>query len=262
MKAMLLAIFNETYKRLLIIWGYKFNFLVQLITVGLIFIGAAFFIGNGQFSSTQLAPILLGYVVWFYARIVILSTSIDLMVEAQSGTLEQMYMSPTSSELLLLGRMFALLISTTLMVLVTALVLVLLLGIHIPLRWEGLPVLLLTLAGLFGFTLMLSGAALVFKQIDALADLLQNALLFLTGALIPVSRFPGWLQSVAQTLPITQGITVLRNTVIGGQSLHSAWVNGSLMWLSVHSILYVCGGWMIFKWCEHVAKHQGSLGQY
>ena len=262
MSSVLSVIFNETYKRLLIIRTYKFDMLMQLVTVGLIFLGASFLLQGGQFNPSQSASILLGYVVWFYARIVIMSTSGDLVGEAQAGTLEQMYMSPIAPGLLLLGRMFALLVSTTFLVILPTLCITLLLGIHIPLRWEGIPVLLITLAGLFGFTLILSGAALVFKQISELADLVQNTLLFLTGSLLPISRFPTWLAAIAKTLPITQGIIVLRNVVLNGQSLSSSWSDQSLVWLLVHSTIYISAGWIIFKWCEHFARKQGSLGQY
>ncbi len=262
MSTPLLATFNETYKRLLIIWDYRFNIITHLVTVGFIFIGATFFLGGGQFNSKQLPSLFLGYLVWFYARIVILTTSEDLMWEAQSGTLEQMYMSPTTSELLVLGRVLATLISTTIMVALTSIALTFLLGIHIPLRWEGLPVLIITLIGLFGFSLMLGGAALVFKQIEALADLLQNALLFLTGSLLPVSHFPNWLEAFTKTLPITQGIIVIRNVMLSGQSLSSTWADGSLIWLCINSGIYLCAGWLIFKWCERIAKQQGSLSHY
>ena len=114
----------------------------------------------------------------------------------QSGTLEQMYMTPAPTEALVLGRVVATLLSTTIMVFATCFVLVLLLGITIPLRWEGLVILALTLAGLFGFALLLGGMTLVFKQVESLADLIQNALLFLTGSLLPIEHFPLWLSII------------------------------------------------------------------
>jgi ABC-2 type transport system permease protein len=104
MRNSLLALLNETYKRLLIIWTYKFNILTQLITVGLIFLGLSFLVQGGRFDPSQSSSILLGYVVWFYARIVIMSTSGDWIGEARSGTLEQMYMSPAPTWVLLLQR--------------------------------------------------------------------------------------------------------------------------------------------------------------
>jgi len=253
---------NETYKRLLIVWDYKFNVLTQMVLVAIVFIGAGFLLGNGQFNPEQMTTIFIGYVVWLYARVVIPSISTDLAGEAQAGTLEQMYMSPVPAEFLLLGRIFAMLITSTLMVFLTGLGLALILHIRVPLRWESIPVLLLTLVGLFGFTLILGGATLVFKQTEALADLIQNMLMFLTGSLLPIDHFPSWLALLARTLPITQGIDVLRRIMQHGESLASVWNDQSLVWLIVHSGIYLCVGWAVFKWCEKIAKRQGTLSQY
>jgi ABC-2 type transport system permease protein len=257
-----LVIGNEMYKRLRILWAYRMNILTQVLTVGFIFIGVSYFIENGQLDPAPLASVLLGYLVWFYARIVIMSSSEDLMGEAHAGTLEQMYMSPVPAGLLLFARMVALLLSTTVIVMVPMTLLVVLLKIQVPLHWEEGVVLAITLLGLFGFTLALSGTALIFKQIDALADLVQNALLFLTGALLPVTRFPEWLTIITQTLPITQGIIVLREVALDQQSLGQTWANGSLIWLCVNSACYLVGGMLIFKLGEYIAKTQGSLGHY
>jgi ABC-2 type transport system permease protein len=262
MKTIALVLCNEAYKRLLILWGYKFNIAAQLLTLSLIFIGASYFLGRGHFDAEQLPAMMLGYMVYFYARVIILSTGTDLISEASAGTLEQMYMSPIATEWLLLGRMLAQLISTTILALIPGTFLILLLHISIPLRWESLPVLGLTLAGLFGFTLVLTGLGLVFKQIDSAADLVQNLLLFLTGSFVPVSLFPGWLEAIARTLPTTQGIIVLRSVTLQGQSLAEVWASGSLGWLIVHTCLYLCTGWLVFKLCERYAKRLGSLGQY
>jgi len=262
MRIALLAMCNETYKRFMIVWDYKINVITELVMIGVIFIGASFFLGGGQFNPQQLDTLFLGYIVWLYARIVIMSTGGDLVGEAQAGTLEQMYMTPAPTEMLVLGRVFATLITTTVMVFLTGIALILILGLNIPVRWEAFPVMGLTLAGLFGFALMLGGATLVFKRIEALADLIQNALLFLTGSLLPISHFPGWLATFARTLPITQGIDVLRNVELNGQTLTSAWVNGSLIWLVVNSALYLSVGWVVFKWGERIARTQGSLSHY
>lgn len=262
MKTRALVLCNEAYKRLLILWDYKFNIAAQLLTLSLIFIGASYFLGGGHFDAGQLPAMMIGYMVYFYARVIILSTGTDLISEASAGTLEQMYMSPVATEWLLLGRMLAQLISTTILALIPATGLILLLHISIPLRWESLPVLGLTLAGLFGFTLVLTGLGLVFKQIDSAVDLIQNLLLFLTGSFVPVSLFPDWLEAIARTLPTTQGIIVLRSVTLQGQSLAEVWASGSLGWLIVHTCLYLCAGWLVFKLCERYARRLGSLGQY
>jgi len=258
----LLIIGNEISKRLRILWTYRMNILTQVLTVGFIFIGASYFIENGQLDPAPLASVLIGYLLWFYARIVIMSSSEDLMREMQAGTLEQIYMSPVSAGILLFARLLALLLSTTVIVMVPMTIMALLLKIQVPIRWEEGIALAITLLGLFGFTLALSGVALVFKQIGSLADLVQNALLFLTGALLPVNHFPQWLTVIAQTLPITQGIIVLRELALSKLSLGNVWMDGSLVWLCVNSVCYLVIGMLVFKWGEGVAKMQGSMGHY
>lgn len=258
----LLAMFNEIYRRFLIIWNYKFNLLMQVVMVALIFLGATFFLGHGQIDPSQAPSMLLGYGVWCYARIILLESSYYLTIEAQSGTLEQMYMSPVNATVLMIGRMLAMLISTTLTLILPVGALAFFLHINIPLRWDALPILLLSLIGLFGLSLVLCGAVLVFKQVDNLSDLIQNSLLFLAGTLVPLSNFPDWLATISRLLPLTQGIVILREIIFGGLSLTSTWANGSLPGLLLQSVLYLCFGWVVFKLCERVAMNQGLLGQY
>lgn len=148
------------------------------------------------------------------------------------------------------------------MVLIIIVPMALLMHIYVLLCWASIPVLLLTLSGLFGFALILNGCALLFKQIHALTDIVQNLLLFLAGAIVPVSTFPVWLANLACVLPITQGIIALREVTLHGQSLTTVWHNGELPLLLFLSLFYVCAGWLVFKGCEHFARSQGSLGQY
>lgn len=257
-----LILYNEARKRALILWDYKSNILMQIFMMILIFVGATFLVGGGQLRTDQITSILLGYIVWYYARIVITSISSQMLGEAQIGTLEQIYMSPSHPAWILLARLLVLLFNSTVIVIIPTILLVTPLGIHFPFRWEGLVVLAITLVGLFGLALALAGAALVFKQIGTLADLFQNVLLFLTGSLLPITHFPPWLFVFAQMLPITQGISLIRNVVLEGQPLSTAWNNGSLFWLSVNSLAYLILGWFIYVICEKRAKMKGSLGQY
>src|SRR5690242_14051136 len=113
MKIVLLALYNEIHRRLILVWKYRFNVLMQILTVALLYVGVSFFIGNGRFSAGTLTESLLGYVIWFYARLMLMSTSPELIGEAQAGTLEQMYMSPVPPGILLIGRLIAILVSST-----------------------------------------------------------------------------------------------------------------------------------------------------
>ena len=253
---------NEIQKRMILLWSYKFNFVTQMFMIGLIFVGISFFMAGGQPQPEMLASGLVGYLIWFFALAAISDMSWGIREETQTGTLEQMYMSPLPTGVLMLSRSVASLVINMMMVGVAGVVLVLILGISLPLTWAALPVFLLTMGGLYGFALILGGTTLIFKQVEALANLLQNTLLFLNGALLPVDRLPGWMEAIAKTLPTTQGIIVLRQVILDGQTLAQTWQSGSLVGLVINSAVYFVAGWFIFRWCENRARRMGALGQY
>ena len=253
---------NEAYKGLLIAWNYKFEMLLNLLMMGGIFVGIGFFMGGGQLNQEQLTFMLIGYVMWLYASTVVSSMSFDLLNEAQSGTLEQIFMSPVPVSLLLIGRSFTTLILATIEILLFAIPVLWGLDINIPIRWQGLVIFIITMTGLFGFGFIIAGATLVFKRVGALAGLVTNALLFLNGSMFPVDQFPNWVAVIAKTMPTTQGIILLRETLLQTQSLVNLWKDGSLIFLSFHSALYFCGGLLFFIWCVHRAKMDGTLGHY
>lgn len=253
---------NETRKGLIIAWAYKFNWLVGVFMLCFIFVGIGFFMGNGELDNDILAPALLGYLVWFYALEAISNMSWSLREETQTGTLEQMNMSPLSMGMLLVGRALSTLISTTIMVMIAGLTLMLLLNIRLPVKLAALLPFGLTLAGLYGFGFIIGGLTLIYKHTESFANLIQNALLFLNGAFLPVDRLPRTLEIIATALPSTQGIIVTRRIVIEGYNLLDVWQDGSLPFLIVHSALFFIGGLLFFKWCELVARRRGTLGQY
>ncbi len=256
------AMLNEAYKELLHLWSYRYNTLAEMIQRSIGFLAIGLVLGQGHLATPLMAFVLPGWVMSFYARIILFQVSDTVSDEAQTGTLEQMYMSPVSSSMLLLSRVFAILLVATIMVSLSAMVLSLLLSIHLVIRWEVFPVIILTLAGLFGFSFVLGGLALVYKNIHSIADLTQDLLLFINGTFVSVSLLPGWLQALGLALPTTYGITVIRAVVLHGQSLGALITNGSLLVLTLHSTAYFVGGWIWYKWCEHTARQQGSLGRY
>jgi ABC-2 type transport system permease protein len=262
MSIALIAALNETRKGLLIQWSYRFNLIGEILTIGFVFIGIIFFMGNGKLDAASLPSSLLGFVIWFYAAIAIGNMAWGLREEMQSGTLEQMYMSPAPASLITLGRTLATLVTSTVVVTLVAAPLMLLLKIHLPFSWNGLPIFALTMAGLYGFGFLVGGAVLIFKQVETLANMVSNMLLFLNGAFLPVDHLPRWLEVIARTLPSTQGIIVLRRVMLEGQTLAMVWHDGSLPWLILHSTLYFFGGLAVFALCERIARQRGSLGQY
>jgi ABC-2 type transport system permease protein len=262
MKIIIIGLFGEIRKNLLINWTYKTNLFVSLFTLGFIFVGIVFFLDGGEVSPEKVASPLLGYLVWMYAVTAISDLSYGLRGEISAGTLEQLAMSPAPVALLLIGRVIATLLIATVQVFLMGMAMYLLLNVRIPLRLEALPVLLVTLLGVFGFGFIIAGVMLIFKQIESFSNFLNNALAFLNGSFLPVSAMPIWMALIAKTLPSTQGIIVIREIILDGKSLAATWSEGSLGGLMINSVLYFVVGWLVFAVCERIAKNRGSLGQY
>jgi ABC-2 type transport system permease protein len=259
---MLIALAGEVRKSLLTAWTYRMNTLAALLTMSLVFVAIGFMMTGGSLDPQELAPTFLGFITWMYAMMAIGNVAYGVRGEMSAGTLEQMAMSPAPLGVMVLGRVIANLLVTTVQVVLVSIGLRALVGISAPMNAAGVLILLLTLLGILGFGFLIAGAVLVWKQVESLANLVQNTLLFLNGSLLPVDRFPPWLTALSHVFPSTQGIIVLRRVVLGGQSLASVWGDGSLPWLIAHSALFLLAGCFVFFVCERTAKRQGSLGQY
>jgi ABC-2 type transport system permease protein len=81
-------------------------------------------------------------------------------------------------------------------------------------------------------------------------------LLAFSGANIPLADMPGWMQSVAWSLPLTRGIAAAR-ALIAGSSL--AEVAPLLMGEVLLGLLYIILGYSLFRWFELQAKRRGTL---
>ncbi|MCI0440149.1 MAG: ABC transporter permease [Chloroflexi bacterium] len=257
-----MATLSETRKGLLLQWSYKFNTLMMLGRLSLFFVLISLIIGGGALERERLSETLLGFIIWFYAAIAISNMSYSLTEESQAGTLEQMYMTPAPTGIVILGRAFASLATASSMIVLVVVGLTLALGIRIPIRWEGLPVFALTMMALFGLGFIIAGVTLLFKQVNQFGNLVENLLMYLSGALLPVHNLPELLETFSKILPTTHGIIALREVLLDGRSLGDVWSTGSLGWLLVTSGGYLIIGFALFKLFERQAKNRAMLGQY
>ncbi len=237
MATIIVAILNEARKGFLILWAYRINILISMIAISITFIGIGFLLGDGTLEPGLLASALLGYVIWYYVLLLTGDMGENLVAEAAAGTL-------------------------TIQILLVAGVIIVLMKIPLQWHWEALPVIAITMLGLFGFGFMLGGTVLLFKQAHSVASLTNNVLIFLNGALVPINKFPDWLAFIAKLLPSTLGIVVIRSVLLDGKSLMDVWQDGSLPLLIIHSSVYIVCGWAVLQLCMRAAKRQGTLGQY
>ena len=81
---------------------------------------------------------------------------------------------------------------------------------------------LLTLVSMFSIGLLMASLCRTVKSVNAVTTLVYFPMLFLSGATIPYELFPDGLQKVANVLPLTQGIKLMK-AVSMGIALEDVW---------------------------------------
>ncbi len=261
-RAIATAIGNEIEKGLIDLWRGKVASLLELILFALMFLAITFALGRGAFHREQVALLLLGFVGYIFFHMQTNRLFWGLLGEMQSGTLEQMYLSPLPSWLLTIGLQVASVVEAALSAIVLSLFIDLVVPVTIPLRWTAFLPLVLLVLGSVGYSLILGGLTLLFKRLEILKEIFQIIVLIFGGVLVSLERMPGWMATIARFLPLTPGVDVLRKTLLDQVSLGTLAGDGTLLWLVGSTAAYLLLGIVIFRWCERIAKRRGTLGQY
>ncbi|MGB3199526.1 MAG: hypothetical protein WBA99_01410 [Nodosilinea sp.] len=232
---------------------------------GIVIIMAVFY---GLFASAQymagpefafgdrLDAVVLGYALWTLIISVNNDIAINLQIEAETGTLEQVFLSPYGAPRVFLARAFA---SLALRLVILVVVLLLLMGISGS-RLAFPPMLLLPLVSLllagYGLAFLMGAAALVFKRVQQILGIFQFLLLFLLAA--PLEEATGLMQYLRFLLPMLPSTGLLRDLMARGLGLD--WFTYALALLN--GVIYFALGLLVFRWAEATAKQRGSLSGY
>lgn len=233
-----------------------------LFTLGFLLLSGLFqLVAAGNYRAEAQLASLVGFFIWRVADGCILRTAGSISDDAQSGTLEQVWLSGMSPQLILLARSLAILLYHTLRGVLLAAVLMLILHL-LPMLSPGvLLIFVLTQAGAFGIAFIISGLHLVYKNVSSLTMAISTALLFLTGALAPLNNVPQ-LDSLSRALPLTMGIKLMRQLVVEGMSLTALWQQPDVYWLFINTLFYSLAGWLVMGWGQRFAQRDGSLAHY
>lgn len=253
------AVFSETQKSLWLLWRKRTVVLLEIVGLVAFYPFLQFIIGNGSIERSLVLATLLPFLTLPILYIAILKLVGDLLEEVNSGTFEQMHLSPFSPASLLAGRLMALLLEGVLIAAIAAFGMSWALGVSIPLRVTAALPAALTIIDIAGFALLIGGLALALPQIGALAHLLSGLIFLLNGAFIPLGWYPDWVQTLARFLPTTLGIEATRKIVLDGQSLVAVWADGTLPWLLLHTALFAVLGWIIFLVNDRRLMRRGAL---
>ncbi len=229
----------------------------------LIFIAAVAILGGLQGSvlgSQDQLLVLVGWLAWIVASDCMSELPQAVSEEAQAGTLEQLCLSPLPLWFILAVRSLAYLVGVGIRGLIAAVILFFFVAPP-----ESIPslilIFLISLVGAYGLGFIFAGLALVIKRVEALTGVIFSLMIFATGALVGLERLGVWYQLLKLGLPMTWGISLMREVVQGTRFLE-LWSNGEVIGVIIQSFVCLLLGLAVFTWGFRQAQAKGTLGQY
>jgi len=221
-----------------------------------LFLSARYIAGPSLQFGDRLDAIVVGYTLWSLVLFIMTDIAGGLQYEAQTGTLEQLFLSPFGAPMVFVMRAFASLVLRLAVILSILLIIMALTGSRLEFPPTLLLPLLTVLLGAYGLAFMMGSLALLLKRVQQLLGIFQFALLFLMAT--PTETWAGSLQVVRWLLPMTAGAGLLRDLMARGEALNLAQFSLALL----NGIGYFTVGVLIFRFAEREAKRRGMLGGY
>lgn len=249
--------------------SYRLQFLLEVcavpLTLGMFYFLSRLIDGGRLPSDVDLSQgyfafAAVGLAVLRMAQTSLNSFSTRLRSEQTTGTFETLLSSPVSPTVVVLGSAAFDLLRATVGGLAT-LVVAMLFGLRLELGLGtvmsilvGLPALIATFATV---GVVVASFAVVFKQVTALLGMVTAVLALLAGVYFPVEILPGPLRALANVLPFTWGVDVLRAGLLRGEV-----AEGRLGLLVGFAVVAMPLALWLFRHAVDYARRHGTLTQF
>jgi len=204
----------------------------------------------------------LGTALLLASEIIISDFGNSIRSEQLNGTFELHYLSPTPTYVIWMFHlfphstiMFIVLLATTIPVLVVSSVIV-----SLPDLLIALFIFIVGMIPLIGIAFILASLVVRFKEPWAIVNLINNLISLLSGFLYPLTIFPEWVRLVANLVPTSYVVDVLREVFLFNRHLALNDIRFFIFFLLV--ALYPSFGLTLYKRWENEARRKGELSKY
>lgn len=256
------SVFIAEIRRVLLTYRrYPTETIAQILIAAGSFLALVFgsqYIVGMPILGQHLSDLVVSYVLWMLILNTVGDNGFTIAEEAESGTLEQLYLSKYSPVKIFLVRSTVNIIFSLLFVLVVLLGLFLIVDFKIQLSLAIILPVILALLVAMGIGLLVASLAIVFKRVNQLLTIIQFGFLFII--VDPFTKLGYFGRIMGDLLPMTPIYRWL-TLIVQGQSF---WVqNGQFVLIS----LLNAGGWLaigllVYRRASNYAQEQGTLGHY
>jgi ABC-2 type transport system permease protein len=280
MRSEWIAFLAMARKELIIMARYPVNFIasfgqtfliVAVFTLG----GSMFFRTNaispagsqaGVSSGNPSGVVVYGFILFMFMSDTLWTIGYNIRNEQVQGTLEQLYLSPTSKFASLIARVTNTLVWTGFLCLTAAALMTLMMGklpVENPLL--GLYLLVMALAGTFGIGFAFAALTLRIKETaQTVANFLQFGLLVLCANFFPFSALPPFILSISHLIPPAYAVDAFRSTLMGFPPGYPelAPFTTEVIIVTLFGLIMPPLGYLLYRRAENYARKHGSLLTY
>jgi len=206
---------------------------------------------------------IIAVFVYQYVDKSIWSVGNNFRWEQFSGTLEPLFVTPVPRISILVGAAFSDTLQCTFSACVLLVISSMLFGVTYAFTMVAPIVVMLTMMvfALYGFSFLIAGLILVFKDPSVLTELISNITYVLSPITYPIQALPSAARYAAVLVPSTVAIITIRELAITGLFEPISFFQASILML-----VLIIGFWTIgilaFRWGENWTKERGSMGGF
>lgn len=255
----------------LVAWSYRLAFvtdwlglIVQVVIfnfVGKVVNPAAIPTFEGR-EVTYLEFVAVGIAISSFMAVALGRVYNVIRQEQLQGTLESLFLTPTSYTTVQLGSVVYDLAYVPVRTLLFFVMVTLLFPAHFA--WSGLlpttAILLVFIPFVWGVGVMAAAWTLTFRRGTAIIGIFTTLMTLGAGTYFPTEVFPSWAQTLVQYLPLTVALRGARDALLGG----AGWgeVVPTIAYLVPFAVASMLGGLWAFRAALLRERRSGTLGTY
>ncbi len=192
--------------------------------------------------------VFVGFAMYMWLSTILWGPGTALRTEQMRGSLEAIFLTPTSRLVALFGPPAAALPTLVITFVVMGVAMWLLFGVALPLD------------GVLRSLVVVAFALPSLYAISPIVPLVRGVLVLACGITFPVLMLPGWAQAVASVLPPTYVVQDIRGVLLGGLGLSDIALD--LLITTGLTALLAAFAILTFRFLERSARRNGMLGRY
>ncbi len=270
-KYFIYKLFSFIRRDFLINLSYTFQFFLSwigiIISIAIVYFVSKLFDKSGshnlvEYGGKYFPFVFIGLIFYGYLIIALSSFSRNIRTEQMMGTLEAMFVTPTSVSTIILFTSLWNFIFNSISILIY-----LFFGIFLfKLSFTGanifgvIVVLSLTIVSFSSIGIISSAFIIVFKKGDPINWAMNLFSAFFGGVYFPVSILPIELQYISHILPITYSLRALRGALLKGYSFKL--LLPDIVILLSFCLILIPFSLIVFRYAVKKAKLDGTLAHY